>query len=85
MHTKTDGERCLYCEGVLGRNDSVKVINGVAWKLHRCLVRDCANEFNKLSPKEQQKLVARALERRQRQSALQQGQFSWKEAILSHQ
>lgn len=49
--------KCLLCLEETGRDFAIKTINGVDWVLHRCLLRGCANEVNKMSPEEQMKLV----------------------------
>lgn len=49
--------KCLLCLEEIGRDFATKTINGVGWMLHRCLIKDCANEVNKMSPEQQEELV----------------------------
>jgi len=48
---------CLLCVNAIGRDFATKIINGVTWRLHRCMLNDCANKFNKMSEEEQQNIV----------------------------
>jgi len=49
--------KCLLCLEELGRDFATKMIDGVKWQLHRCLIMDCANEVNKMHPEQQTELV----------------------------
>lgn len=49
--------KCLLCLEEAGRDFATKTINGIDWVLHRCLLRGCANEVNKMSEDKQLELV----------------------------
>jgi hypothetical protein len=63
MDNQSDSKReimmtkCLLCLERIGRDFATKTINGVDWALHRCLIRGCANEVNKMTPQQQEELV----------------------------